>query len=83
MFSQNACVDYLKSGRLIKIKKLKSDDIYDNYKIIDAKSEIITNEMDTIQRLVSEEILKEINGDVSNLCSGEEALQTMQLINKI
>ena len=37
--------------------------------------------MNTIQ-YETEEILKEINGNVNTLCSGEEALQTMQIIIK-
>ena len=82
-FAKNNAIRYQKGGRLITLHSLENDDIYDGYKILNNEGNEIKNSINKIQKNVTDEILKILNSKPSNLCTGDEALSSLDIIRKI
>lgn len=73
---------YENSENLIQLQKVVDDKNFNNYKVL-SKKRVITNRLNTYQKSVYDEVYKFYNKRNYNLCSGKEALNTLEVIRKI
>jgi predicted dehydrogenase len=86
LLSPSGRLRYENSGELIRWEATQTDPNFPGYSMLKKEPEIITNGMDRYQWHVTDQLAKLISGEPSSLCTGKEALLTLesmhQTINK-
>ncbi|MDA9199960.1 Gfo/Idh/MocA family oxidoreductase [Candidatus Pelagibacter sp.] len=81
LLSRSGRLLYDKGGELIKWQGTTVDPRISGYRILDKQKEIINNSMDIYQWHVYDYIHKHLKGEVTTLCTGLEAIETLESIN--
>lgn len=74
---------YDRGGEYIQWQGTANDQKFDGYTILNSTPEIIKNDMNHYQYNVYQELIKNLHGEDSSLCTGQEALDTQETIQKI
>ena len=83
LLSQSGRLRYEQGGKLIKWQSALSDPDFAGYKTLNSAPEMIVNGMKRYQWYVFEEIAASLSGKQINLCTGRQALITLESIHKI
>jgi predicted dehydrogenase len=74
---------YEYGGQLVEWQGIKNDQSFNGYKILESDSEVIQNDFLNYQLNVYKNIENHLNGILTNLCTGRQALNTHKIINSI
>jgi len=83
LIAENGRLRYEMGGKKIHWEKAVSDSIYDGYSVLDTEIEDIISGMDRYQYNVVQEIFNDLNGKVASVCTGDDALKTIQFLLKV
>ena len=87
LLSSNGRIRYDNEGATINFQNVINDPIYKGYKVLNPKSKEVMANMQHYQLNVVNQLSEYINGNMSYLCTGREALNTLTsiqtIINKI
>lgn len=74
---------YEAGGNKQSWQSLKDNEVFVGYRTLDENEKIIKNEMSRYQWHVMNQISLDLKGLVSNVCSGDEALKTMKVLERV
>ena len=83
IISLNGRIHYLERGEKIQWQKIQKDTLYKEDNIPNKKIINIKNDMKNCQLNVLNELYSSLIGKKSYLCGGNEAIETLKLINRI
>lgn len=83
LLSRSGRLRYDKGGEAIEWQSVHTDPNFDGYRILAEPGEVIANGMDIYQWHVYDQIFKRLTGTVANLCTGRQALKTLEAIDII
>lgn len=83
LLSPNGRLRYERGGELIEWQSVEADATFPGYTVLSAKSESIGSGMDRYQLHVAEQLAKALDGLEAQLCSGEDALHTLEAMQHI
>ena len=76
-------INYLERGEKIQLQKIQKDKLYGEDQMPSQKIISIKNDMKNCQLNVLNQLYYSLKGKKSYLCKGNEALETLKVINKI
>jgi predicted dehydrogenase len=74
---------YDKGGEIIEWQSVRSDPNFEGYRILEEQREVIANGMGIYQWHVYDQICKHLTGEATTLCTGRQALKTLEAIDLI
>ena len=83
LIMSNGKLTFENGGAQILWRKLKNDERFIGYKVLDDYPKIYQNDFDRIQFHFVEQINQALNNETVTLCSGQEALLTQNVLNQI
>lgn len=83
LLSPSGRLRYDKGGEVIEWQGVRSDPNFDGYQILEEQREVITNGMGIYQWHVYDQISKHLAGEATMLCTGRQALKTLEAIDLI
>ena len=83
LLSKNGRLRYEQGGNNIKWQGIVKDPEFNNYTILSESIEKICTEMERYQWHVVEQLASAMDGKSSNLCTGTEALKTLENMHKV
>ena len=83
LLSPSGRLRYEKGGEYISWQATQSDASFSGYTILKDQPEIIPNSMDRYQWHVTDQLANALAGQSTSLCSGKEALTTLEYMNQI
>ena len=83
LISRSGRLNYLQGGSIIKWQSTANNQSFMKEKPLRIRTENIKNSMQLYQYQVYEAIHDYLNGSITNLCTGNEALYTLGIIHKI
>jgi predicted dehydrogenase len=83
LIAPNGRLRYQQGGRRITWQKAVPDPLYDGYAVLSPIEEEIPSESQITQWHVADQLAASLNGEISTLCHGEDALQTLEVLMKI
>tara|TARA_B100000965_G_scaffold405414_1_gene439466 strand:+ start:10159 stop:11127 length:969 start_codon:yes stop_codon:yes gene_type:complete len=83
LYSKNGHLCYADGGYRVTWRGVITDPIFQGYNILNSAEELIDNQMNISQMNVVKEIFNVLNNEKSNLCTGEQALSTIRLIENL
>ncbi len=83
LVSPNGRLRYEERGKLIQWQRIQPDPLLKQYTVLSPKPEIIGSGMDRYQLHVVEQLARSLDGQDAHLCSGADALLTLESMNKI
>jgi predicted dehydrogenase len=78
----NGRIRYEDGGECIYLNNIENDNVFSDYKKL-SNNIIIENEMNKYQLNVLNELSKYFKSKYSTICTGEQALQTLEIINNL
>ena len=79
----NGRIWYEKGGELILFEKTKTDPNFPNYIVLSGLPEIISNNMESYQLNVVEQLFQALSNKEASICYGIDAYETMKHVIKI
>lgn len=83
LLSRSGRLRYEKGGEAIEWQGVRSDPNFEGCRILEEQIEIIANGMSIYQWHVYDQVFKYLAGDETTLCTGHQALKTLETINLI
>ncbi len=83
LLSQSGCLRYEQGGQTISWQLVQSDTNFSGYKRLNAVPELIANGMHCYQWHVFEQIAASLKGEAHTLCTGRQALTTLESMHEI
>lgn len=83
LVAPNGCLRYEQGGRRIIWQSLVPDPDVEDYRVLSTSGEQIISEGNKLQWLVADNVIACLRGMTSNLCTGEDALRTLESLLKI
>ena len=83
LLSSSGRLRYDQGGEAIEWRGVYIDSNFKGYKVLSAKSEVLHNGMSIYQWHAYDQISKYLGGGDTTLCTGRQALKTLELIDKI
>ena len=83
LLSQTGCLRYEKGGEAIEWRGVRPDPNFADYQILEEQGETIANGMGIYQWHVYDQISKHLAGKATTLCTGSQALTTLEAIDLI
>ena len=83
MFYINGRIRYECNGKNVFIHNTKKDDVFTNYNILNSNPVELKADFSIIQSYVVNNLLLFLKGESHYLCSGEDALETLKIIEAI
>lgn len=83
LLSRSGRLRYEKGGELITWQGTHADPSFPGYTVLKDLPEIIPNSMDRYQWHVAEQLSRALSGKTASICSGREALTTLEYMNQI
>jgi len=79
----NGRLSYQRGGAYISWQNVTKNNIFSEYNSLNDNRNIFQSDFSKIQWHVVEQIYKGINGELVTICSGDDALKTLDICNKI
>ena len=79
----NGELQLVNGGSEIFWKPIKKDKRFSGYRVLGKSERIVNNDFDQIQLHVAEHVYLALNDKYTSLCSGEEAIMTQRILEKI
>ena len=83
LLAQNGRLRYEQGGRLVLWQGARRDPVLESYTYLSPNAETIENGMDRYQWHMAEQLANALEGRDAHLCSGEEALITLENMKKV
>jgi len=83
LVAPNGRLRYEQGGALIQWQAAMTDPIWDGYQTLSPTSESIGCDLNRSQWHFCEQLSKDLRGKSAEICSGEEALETLKVLQKI
>lgn len=83
LVSSSGRVRYEQEGALIQWQPVQDDPVFKGYSILAPQAEIIPNGMACFQYNVTDQLARALRGEQAHICSGAEALHTLENMNRI
>ncbi|MEX6775733.1 Gfo/Idh/MocA family protein [Limnospira fusiformis] len=83
LVASNGRLRYEQGGSKIFWQGTIADSTHEGYKILDPVAETIVSSLDKIQWSVVDRLSADLKGQKTQICSGQEALETQEIISKI
>jgi len=83
IISKNGRLEYRRGGAEILWQPIIDDPTYEGYQILSLTPEIIPSELDRVQIHILDHVAKSLNGHQSSICTADEALNTLKVLDEI
>ena len=83
LIAENGRLRYERGGELIFWDKIDANNIFSGYTTLGLDTETLNSDFLRMQWHVVDQLARSLNGHASNICTGEDALQTLQTLDKI
>lgn len=83
LVAPNGRLRYEQSGARISWQPTMSDASCEGYTVLDPVEEIVASDLDHIQWHVVDQLAASLHGDAAQVCTGAEALQTLEYLEQI
>lgn len=83
LLSPSGRLRYERGGELIQWQSAQPDPHFQGYTVLSAEPETVSSGMDRYQWHVAEQLAKMLDGQKAHLCSGAEALRTLENMKRI
>ena len=79
----NGRLRYERGGAIISWENISDEGLFSGYTVLDEKIELLKSDFNRIQWHVTDQISRSIKGEKVTMCTGEDALKTLEVCDEI
>jgi predicted dehydrogenase len=83
LITQYGRLRYEEGGAKISWQSVMSDSICEGYQVLNPSDEVLSSDFNQIQWYVVDQLAANLSGVDANICSGQEALETLKVLSQI